>query len=200
MDVFQYVLVIFLMLLYICAFCFFYLNKFQEQVKLRRFHCAIKSIVSDNKSSIEEIYDRSMMNYNKIYQGLSSKKQTSYLDILEQILFRYDAYTDANFKSVFHEKKNENVRTMCLILHTYVTEKTPFSNLPTKEATLLNNISEALVHGNVELGEMVLQQLSEEIMNKEFRLKKQEKTNTIATLLSVVGLLFTIFFGIFSIY
>ena len=75
----------------------------------------------------------------------------------------------------------------------------PFSNLPETQATLLKNIKDAMLKCNIELGKVALKQLTEELIDSERQLEKQERINKITVILSIVGMLFTIYFGIASL-
>lgn len=200
MNLLEYIWMSVIIILYLWLLSFVYPKKTRENLYLRRFYRAIKSIVSDKNIAIDEIYRQILMNYNKLYQKSLSNESVSFLDLLEQIIIRYDSYTDKDYKSVFRDKKDKEVRDVCLKVHAYVIEKTPFSNLPIKEATLLNNIKESILSGNVKLGEMALQQLSEEMESKDYHIKKQDKTNRFTTLLSILGLILTVFFGVLSLF
>lgn len=64
---------------------------------------------------------------------------------------------------------------------------------------MLKTLSTAIDNNNIDLGQNTLKQLSDEIINKEMIIRKKEKENRLAIILSIVGVLLTLFFGILSI-
>lgn len=91
------------------------------------------------------------------------------------------------------------MKNACLKLYTYIVDVEPFSNLPETQATLLKNIKDAMLKGNIDLGKVALKQLTEELIDSERQLEKQERINKITVILSIVGMLLTIYFGIASL-
>ncbi|MBQ2285484.1 MAG: hypothetical protein II244_07445 [Clostridia bacterium] len=81
----------------------------------------------------------------------------------------------------------------------YIKEKEPFASIPAKEANLLNNINDALLKNNIDLGTVSLAQLSKELSSKEIEIKKMEKQNLIGTIVSIIGIILTVIFGILSL-
>lgn len=139
------------------------------------------------------------IDYTKIFQNVSGKSIPSLLDMLEQIIYLCDINTDKSFKSSVGEDKDINIREQCIILREIIKEKEPFSSLPTKEAILLTNIRISVQESNLSLCDAILEQLSTEIVNKELVMKKQERNNKNTSVISVVGIILTIFFGFLSI-
>ena len=121
------------------------------------------------------------------------------LDILETLVYHYDTFTDDRFESLFNVKKDMNIREYIYKLSKYIKEKEPFASIPAKEANLLNNINDALLKNNIDLGTVSLAQLSKELSSKEIEIKKMEKQNLIGTIVSIIGIILTVIFGILSL-
>ncbi len=199
----ELVLTIFMLVVLIAYFYFFYAIMIQDALKkkrLRSFYRSIKSILEKENISDDEILEELGIDYNKIFQNVSEKNTPSLLEMLEQMIFFYDSYTDKAFKSIFGEDKDSILKEKCVVLRKFIKEKEPFSSLPPKEATLFTNIKIAVQEGNSSLCDAVLEQLSTEIINKDILIKKQEKNNKNTAIISVVGIILTIFFGILSFF
>ena len=119
--------------------------------------------------------------------------------MLEQLIHYYDSYSDKNFKYRFGETKDPKIRSFILDIYKLLKQKEPFSSVTSKESNLLKNINDAIIKNNTDLGLSTLQQLAEEIANKEKTIKKKEKENQVATIVSIVGVVLTIVFGLLSL-
>lgn len=207
MDFIAFLVVYIIACIYVLSVFRFLSNDSIKKKRIVLFHNAILSIYDRNKISesmdnyiIDDLIEQIKLNYNKIFQNEKESDKTMLLDMLEQIIFYYDAYTNKNFEKLFAVNKNFDIRNFVLLISQAIKENDPFSALPTKEATLLKNIDTAIVISNIELGKTAIEQLSAEILNKEAVIKKQEYNNRIATVLSVIGMILTVFFGILSLF
>ena len=118
------------------------------------------------------------LNFNKLTEVFGRTNEKTVLDILETLVYHYDTFTDDRFESLFNVKKDMNIREYIYKLSKYIKEKEPFASIPAKEANLLNNINDALLKNNIDLGTVSLAQLSKELSSKEIEIKKMEKQNT----------------------
>jgi len=75
----------------------------------------------------------------------------------------------------------------------------PFYDLSHKDADLLKSIDSTLKSNNNDLGRTILRQLASEIAIKDSNLKIQEKRNKVSTIVSIVGVILTLFFGVISV-
>ena len=120
--------------------------------------------------------------------------------MIEEIIYRYDSYSDKSFKAIFGQNKDADVYKACCSLYFYVASQRPFSKLPSKEEAILSNIQEAIVKGNALLGGVALKQLCEEIKLRETQLEKQSQINRISIVISIVGVILSLFFGVLSVF
>lgn len=185
-----------LIIVYILILYFLVLKKIKKKKLFRGFHNAVKSIKAKN-ISIKDSLEQLTLNYNKLSQEYNNIK-LSLLDVAEQIIYFYDTYTDELFQSKLQVKKDYEIRDFLFEIVEFIKQTEPFNNLPAKEANLLNTIKEAIVKDNKELGNANIVLLASEIFNKEKTLKKKETDNQVATTISIIGVVLTIFFGILS--
>ena len=106
------------------------------------------------------------LNFNKLTEVFGRTNEKTVLDILETLVYHYDTFTDDRFESLFNVKKDMNIREYIYKLSKYIKEKEPFASIPAKEANLLNNINDALLKNNIDLGTVSLAQLSKELSSK----------------------------------
>ncbi len=186
--------------IYLWVFYLFLMKENRKRKNINMFHNAIMSVYERNNSTNlyvgKDIIEQITLNHNKIFRSDKIKL----LDMIEQLIFYYDSYSDERFKKLLHTDKNIIIIEFLLSVRDFIKQSTPFSSLPVKEASLLKNIDDAITQNNVQLGQTAVEQLSEEILNKETLIKKQEKQNQQATMLTIIGVVLTIFFGIISIF
>lgn len=186
--------------LYFIYFYYFIVKVAGRRRFIRRFHNVISSIVADEEQfSFNIVLDRLNLNYKILCQAYPNIHYARLLDLLETIIYYYDSYPDFLFEVKFFCKKNPEILEFMIIISNYIKKQDPFVSIPRKEANLLRSINEALDNNNVQLGQNAVMQLSQEIDTKEKKIHKMEKENQRANIISIVGLILTIFFGLFSI-
>ena len=208
-DVFFIFSMIIFLLIYLIAFYKIIMKRDIQRQFLRRFHNAICNIIDEpmHTSPMEPDYDpvhtywfeQLNLNYEKLCQDNPNNNYTSILDLLETIIYYYDSYPDKVFKNIFSQIKNPKVRNFMLEMTLYIKSKNPFISIPRKEADLMQAIKDALDNSNKSLGINALSQLSQEVATKEKLIIKKNKENQRANIVSIVGVILTVFFGILSI-
>ena len=148
--------------------------------------------------TIDDLFVQLNLNYEKLCQTYPSNTYTSILDLVKTIIHYYDIFSYKLFKRFFRVEKNQEIRELMVEICNYIVNINPFISVPKKEADLLYSIKDALENDNCSLGMTSLMHLSQEIDNKEKLLKKQEKQNKLTTIISIVGIILTIFFGVLS--
>ena len=200
------VMVIVILAVYFWAFYFVILKRGEQKRFLRTFHNAICSIYAGvNNNSLVGLtlagwFEQLNLNYEKLCQEKPNSNYTSILDLLETIIYYYDSYADAFFKETFQQEKDPAVRNFIMEICQYIRNINPFISSPKKEADLMQSVTDALESNNKSLGLNSLRQLSQEIVAKEKIIVKQEKDNQRAIIVSIVGIVLTIFFGFLSLF
>lgn len=157
-------------------------------------------------SNLSDVLEQLSLNYNQLSQemGLSKDSMVSdslgMLKLLDSIIHCYDTYTDKKFKVEFRIKKNENIRKFVFEIRKEIMSREPYITVPPKEANLLKAIRDSIEKNNKELGRNSLTQLSKEMTNKEKTLKRMERANQISMIISVVGVILTVIFGVLSLF
>ncbi len=198
--------ILFLLIMAIYFWSFFYVmrRKDNKRITLMKFNNAIISIYKNNdynvngKNDYDLLLEQLNLNYNKLCQDMPQQRYKSLLDILETIVYCYDTYSELQFQKYFKIKKVENIRIFLIDIIFYIKRIDPFISAPKKEADLMNMVLNALGQNNKSMGESSLKQLSLEIEYKERLFEKKEKDNQKATIVSIVGVILTFFFGLLS--
>lgn len=199
------IIMVVLFILYVWAFYTIILKRDIQKRFLRTFYNAVCSIYAEtSKPSHHEAtstywFEQLNLNYEKLCQTNPNNNYNSILDMLETIIYYYDSYSDIIFKGVFQKEKEPAVRDFAIEMCQYIKNVDPFVSIPQKEADLMHSIADALESNNKSLGTNSLKQLSQEIVAKEKTLVLKTKENQRATIVSVVGLILTILFGLLSI-
>lgn len=207
MDILSIILIILILLIYICAYILvnFYSKKNYENMFIKRFHNATYSIYENEATDVgllddeDYVFNQLNLNYEKLYQVFPNNQYMSILDVLQTLVNYYDCCSDSEIKKFFKIKKDLQFRDFMMNMCLYIKQKNPFLSIPPKEANLMQLIMNALDENNKSLGKSSLDQLSQEIEAKEKVMSKMDKTNRFTTIISIVGVILTIFFGIVSV-
>ena len=203
------VMIVFMIIILAVYFIFFYIIILKQSAQrqfLRTFHNAVCSIyaemVNKSKGSLnpDYLFKQFDLNYEKLCQSNPNNDYSSVLDLLETIIYYYDACSNAIFKKIFRQEKKTVIRNFIMEMCLYIQSINPFISIPQKEADLMQSIKDALDNNNKSLGLNSLKQLSQEILVKEKLLVKKDKENQRAVIISIVGIVLTVFFGFFSIF
>lgn len=197
MEFFTSFLLVVIIVLYILAFYYCIIKSGDKDIKMKRFHRAIISIYGRDLS-VKESLEQLVVNYNKIFQSSNKSTASNMLDLFESIINCYDTYTEKQFKNKFKTVKNEEVEKFIIVLHKEIINSDPFISLPSKEASFLKTIKEAIEKNNHDLANNSLDQLSKELIAKEKSFMKKEKENQVTTMISIIGVILTVLFGILS--
>jgi len=169
---------------------------------INKLHNVILNVHA-KKLTIEEAYRQLALNYTQICRDTSHSEFASILDTFETIIHYYDSYTPEGgstvSKNFFNPTDNPNIGDFIYEIRDYIKSEAPFISVPEKEANLLQSIKNALDSNIKELGNTALIQISEEIVNKENLLKKKDREIKRATTISIIGVIFTIIFGIITV-
>jgi len=171
----------------------------REKFKLQKFYTAINSIYEDAMDApLEDIYSQVSLNFKKLCESYPTDKFADILETIETLISLHDSENNQRFKTIVRQQKKPEIKAFLWSVRSYIKEVDPFISVPAKDADLLSTIKEALRSGNDALGMNALSQLSQEIESKEKLAKRRIKENQLARVISIVGIVLTIFFGLIS--
>lgn len=187
----------FILILYFYTFLISLKKRHTRISFLRKFHNAILTTYN-TKIDLPDKFAVLSIDYHKLTQNTNGPYK-SVLDLLQTIMHHYDTCSDFSFRLKFHTVRDRGVYNYILDLCFYISHINPFISVPEKEAQMLTSLKEALETGNKSLGINSLNQLTVEIENKEKIIDKKDRDNRNSLLVSIVGIILTIFFGLTSI-
>jgi hypothetical protein len=189
--------IVVLMLGFYIAFVIFLMNlTYKKNIKRKEeFYKTLFSALNRNSiDSIDDIFniykgindlnlpnDRYRSDLNKLLRSFIVKMHNS----VDEKAFDTEMFNKWKVQMTDYIKKNEEV--------------SPFSNLPDAERNIMNDIISYLDVNNHEAVKTKSRELAGYIQSKSERIVDLEKKNRFATIISAVGIILTIIFGILSL-
>ena len=200
------ILIYILAAVYLIAFICVYVSAFHEAIRrriIKRFYTAIKTIQEEGHDLQDEVicencFSRLKLNFDQLRLSTSFYKDNM-TDTLKTVINYYDSKSESSFQAFFKQKKDPAVQSFALTMYMYIKERYPFADLPKKDADLLSPIMDTFKSENNQFGINALMQVAQEIANKEQIIHRKTKENQVATIISIVGTILTLIFGILSI-
>lgn len=167
---------------------------------LVRFFRALQQNLAENDDTeraaqaISIVYGRLTQHFPSVAHDLRSPA-----DAIEEFIYRYGTRTDREFRQQLGIQRLPVVRDRVTRLLAKFRAENPFANLSSQAGALFRNVQEAIATGNDDHVRATLLLLADEVERVEGVVRTQERRNTIATLISVVGVILTLVFGAVSI-
>ena len=164
------------------------------------FFRAVTNIVKRNDDS-KKIINEIKLNFRKLAEKNPSHKEIirNPTDLLEELIYNIDRLETKRFKEIFDFEVSLEIRDKIILVIDKLKEENPFVSLPPKEGNLLTIIKQSIETNNKDLGISSLNQLSDEIEILDANIRIQEKRNINAYIVSVIGVILTIVFGIITL-
>ncbi|WP_321282191.1 hypothetical protein [Marinifilum fragile] len=199
-DTLQVIAIILVSLLYFFVFYFVFIKR--ERVKRIRsyFFKGLVNIFSSNESTSSYVEE-----FDLVYKKLKEKfpRETNQyrnaIEILEDIFTQINVQDINRICKVYKLKEDSEKiidKQKLLDMIKLIKEKRPFSSINSKESHLLMNIKTAIETNNVELGNTMLTQLSDNIEIVENNLRNQERQSKKSFVVAIVGIVLTVIFGL----
>jgi hypothetical protein len=172
----------------------------KKRLIYKGFFRAVISIVERTNNS-KKIINEIKLNFRKLAEKNPSHKEIirNPTDLLEELVYNIDKQEPKRFKEIFGFEISLETRDKIIIVIDILKEENPFVSLPPKEGNLLTIIKQSIETNNTELGISSLNQLSDQIEILDSNMRIQEKRNINAYIVSVIGVLLTIVFGIITL-
>ena len=119
-------------------------------------------------------------------------------EMMEDLICSIDTSEQKQFKLLFGLDVPIQLRARMVSILNLMKNLQPFSSLSSKESNLLNMLRHAIDTQNPDLARGTLNQLSDEIEVLEGNLKTESKRTQLSFIISAIGVILTIFFGIVS--
>lgn len=164
--------------------------------KRKTVYLAIINIY-DKKISIEKSIEQLYISFNYINNRNNNLKLEKYL---ENYIALYDTMSEEKFERVLKNAKNNDIREFIIELLNYLHNKNPFYQLNETEASILTNIKNFAKEKNSDHIKHQIKELAKELRKKDEIISKANKANRISFIVSIIGVVLTIFFGILSLF
>lgn len=183
--------------------CYFYYFKYDNRkFIMKRFHNAIKTIYRQYNPSMsyDDILVRLHEDYNTISQHIGGLERSSSIEMIRQICYRYNTYSDQDFQAFFNEKRNLKVQEFINNLRIYIDHEGWYIELPKKDAKLIGDIAVAFETANPNLGQAATKQLAQEIICRENEINEQRYKGKIAEILNIISIAVSVISVIISLF
>lgn len=176
------------------------LKRFRQKQARRLFFVAVKSIldrVPEDSQALEQV----VIAYRKLSERFPhiALHYRSPRDFIEDYLFRTDSLGESGFKSAYSFAVDKPLQQRMFNIISALRDRDPFAALSSSYGNLLSLIKQAVHSNNAELAQSSLKQLADELEITEKTIRSQDRRNTIAIVVSVVGAILTIAFGALSL-
>lgn len=180
----------------------FYLGYLSQQKKRARkaFFRALLTILERDQDDLQCVPEIFMM-YKKVLELHPSVRDSyrSAVNFVEDFLFRADSYAPNRFKYIYGLDVSQDIRKRIVNIVGLMKQTEPFSSVSSKYSGLLSMLNHALDTNNVDLGKSMIDQMADDIEILERTIYSQQRTNLASIIVSVVGLILTIVFGVVAI-
>ena len=119
-------------------------------------------------------------------------------DMIEDLLVALDTSDHKAFKTQYGVEVPSDFRGRLYRIRTLLKQEQPFATLTSKQAQLLTQLRSALETDNKDFGANLITQLGTEFEVLEGNVRQQAQRGRITFLVSVVGAVLTLFFGLVS--
>jgi hypothetical protein len=181
-------------------FIYLFTKRLQIREIEKQFFRAVISVLENSQDESDNI-EQLEIHFKKLrerYPTLSRDPKTT-IDFLEDMLYYIDTLGEKRFSTRFGLGVTSETRKRITKIINVMKSREPFGSLSREDANLLNDMKRAVETGNIDLGTTTLRQLTEEIQIKESNVRIQEKRNTTATLVAIIGAILAFVFGVLSL-
>ena len=193
---FVVLLYILFIVVYGSLFIYYFFFVFERRRNYKAFYTAIRSVQYQKNLTTEDMLDQLQISYNNIYKSSKVNSKLSLLLSLETLIYHFDTYSDKKFAFIYGQERTLAARSFIVKLRNKLKEQNPYFEVPLKEATLLQDITDTLDENKKTVGVNLLNRLAQEILSKEKIIKSQNTTNIISITVSIIGLILSTIFGL----
>lgn len=184
---------------FIIIFFAFWRKPITYKIARKRFYLGVTSVF-ENCSDDSECIPQIQMLYKRLSERYSSLSENirSSTEMIEDLICSIDTSNQEQFKEKFGIERPLQIRSRIINTLNLMKNLQPFSSLSSKEGNLLNMLKHAIDTQNPDLAKNTLSQLADEIEVLEGSLRAQSKRNQVSFVISIVGVILTVFFGIIA--
>ena len=175
------------------------ISKTLTNIRFQRNFLRILVVIQKKNLPIDISIEQLKIDFYELnWQSKNSNPTVEILDALNRLIYIFDTNPKNKIiKSV--DVDQDAIRDFAVDIYNYLKQKDPFAEISNKEANLLTSIKLLIDANQIELGAKTLEQLGDEIKLKDKIIEKKEQQNKKTTIISVVGMILTVVFGVVSI-
>lgn len=175
-------------------------SKVDKKTSYNAFFSAVKSVLencSENSDCSKQI-DMHFKNWAKKHsENLNLIKNS--VELLEVMVYNIDIKGKDEFERISGINLSPEERNRLVNIVEYMKKSNPFISISNKESNVLMYLKYALETKNQDLGNTMLTQLSNDIELLEMELKGQKEKNQKSYIISIIGIVLTVVFGLMSL-
>lgn len=190
MDVLVLILAVVVIIVIYFPAGYLFFQQSRKKAAREKFFKAANAILqrnADDQSSIAEF----MLAYKKTVQFNQNKTMPykNAADFIEELIYSIDTLDVEEFKSAYGFIRTEDMRTRLFSILNTLKQMSPYASVSTKYAGLLETLNKALDGGDVQLGKLSLNQLTESISALENAHQYQSQVNIVAIATAAASLI-----------
>jgi hypothetical protein len=150
--------------------------------------------IDDSASQIQILYRHLLQRYSSL-----DERYRSAAEMLEDLIVDIDSSKSKAFKEYMEIEPPVKERQRMLDVLACLKQMQPFSSLSNKQASLLSSMKQAIENHSDDLALNLLVQLGDEIETIENTARQQKSNNQTFGIVSIIGVVLTLFFGFVSL-
>ncbi|NPE27781.1 hypothetical protein HNV12_07345 [Methanococcoides sp. SA1] len=164
------------------------------------FYQSVISVLDANEID-HDCIDQIDLNFRKLSESFpgSSSQVNGPVDLLEEFISKIDSLNYEEIQATYEFEVSKETRSRILNILKIMKDETPFSHLSDKEANILISLRSVMKDESMLFGNIILDQLSEEFVTLNSKIRRQADTIQYSYIIAVVGILLAIYFGIITI-
>ena len=172
-------------------------TKREARVKFYRALLTILERNQDDQQCVPQIFV-AFKKTSERYSGIQNSYRSA-VDLVEDFIFRADSITPDRFKDIYKMEVSMDNRKRITNITNLMKQSEPFASVSSKFNGLFNMLNHALNTNNKDLGKSMLDQMADDVEILERKVSSQQRTNIAAIVVSIVGVILTLVFGIITI-
>lgn len=166
----------------------------------RGFYRSVISVLDANEID-HDCINQINLNFRKLsesYPG-SSSQINGPVNLLEEFISKIDSLNYEEIQAAYELEVSKETRPRILNILKIMKDENPFAHLSDKEANILISLRSVIKDESMPFGNIILDQLSEEFVTLDSKIRRQADTIQYSYIIAIVGILLAIYFGIVTI-
>ena len=188
-----------IVIIYFCLYIFI-LSYFRNKRGNKRIFTSIINI-QKNTLDAKDFIKKASIVFEKFIQknAFAKKEYTSLQDVIENIIYYSETRNVKLLKNEYGIDISNDEKEKIYSFLDVIKSDYPYDILGQYDKQIILNLVKSINNDDKQSTENFINQIIKELFNKSKKINEQTKFNTVTVIISVVGIILTIFFGIQSI-